>query len=279
MKTRTTLYATLPNPKASLGNFLLHPLATLGIMGLLASCSESSGTGGRQVVLPLQVVSRSEEIAAPRITSGGWSVQIESAALAFGPLYFYGPPRSTPNTPAFTPAPRRAHAGDDNLQMAPIMAEHLSPIALDLRAPEEIDAGDFLAKEGAVQSLSIVLDAPRANATQAADMTRGYSAWIAGRAEKEGRVLRFAGGIDFPDTPLKRRVDEVRVREGATFREGARVRLEVRPGAWLEQVDFDLLAASPAPPEGVYAIGAPSQFWNALFLGIRNPQSFALSIE
>ncbi|MGB0680992.1 MAG: hypothetical protein ACPGUV_15185 [Polyangiales bacterium] len=263
---------------------LCRPVLWLGsLCGLLGACEQSAGTGGEAASLPLYAAGVAEAglpLGHSDSTLGApWRIELSEARVLLGPVYVYAPPtlaaRLQRQVGALLHSVAHAHAGDDNLQSARVMAEMLQQQAVDALNPASQALGFIDGEAGPVQSLSLVLDEARGPLAVPTGPTAGHHAWVRGIARKAGRELRFEAGLDMPDTPLSRRIDELPLGGSGQLQSGHHLKLSLYPGRWLQQVDFDRLAAEPAASDGVHRPAPGSQFHTAFYLGLRNTAAFS----
>lgn len=243
----------------------LSVVLSLGLLAVVACTS----TAGVPITLRLALEPLSDGRAT---TPSGWSVELTEARILLGPIYAYAPDDEPMawRSP-FAPSIARAHGGFDPLDGRLVRAEHLEQVAFDaLAGPLEVGPIDGLL--GAVDELSVVLDAPR-DANAAPDgPTHGHHAWVRGLARRGDATVAFEGGLDLPDEGLLRRVDGVSV-TGPPLGEGARLVLGIDPARWLSEADFEGL-----PAEGA-VLDDRTQPHRAFRLGARGSRAYAARTE
>jgi hypothetical protein len=227
-----------------------------------AACNPTGGT-------PIESILVLEGLGDGRVTTPtGWAVALEAAVVLVGPIYAYAPIDAERAALPRMLSVARAHGGFDALEGRLVRAEYLDQVAFDaLGAPLEV--GPVAAFAGAVDELSLVLDAPRGAAADPSGPTRGHTLWVRGVARREGEEVAFEGGLDLPEEGLSRRVDGVVV-EGGPLAAGSRLVVGVDADAWLAEADFTGV-------EG--ALGPESQPHRAWELGARSAASYAARIE
>lgn len=256
---------------------------------LLTACG--SGTDGRAVVVSMAIESEPEPGLPLGVTRtrgpSAWTVELTEAFVSIGAVYLF-PPRTTVRRsfPSIFVGRALAHAGDDNLLGVAAIAEHREPFVFDALRPEPLELGTLWVEAREVSDASLWLGTGRGPLDTRRDperRMRGHHAWVSGIARRDGVELAFEGGLELPDTPLQRRVDLVPVIETMedetipSLDEGRHIRVRVRPGRWLERVDFDALLAE-AGDEAVMRPPGTSQFYPAFFLGLRNPGAFSVEV-
>ncbi|AUX46917.1 hypothetical protein SOCE26_084270 [Sorangium cellulosum] len=173
------------------------------------------------------------EAAPPgAIAAGAWTVALEEATVAFGPVYFC------------------AASGGAATLCDVAIAEMLSVARVDLLDPAPQPLGRVHGFEGEIRSASFDYGVhwflTEASPTPAPETPGGHSARLRGRATRGAEVLDFVAEVDaLPQNPGQNAVPSI----GLAARVGAEpVRLVVRfdVGAWIARVDFDALAADGA---------------------------------
>lgn len=204
-------------------------------------------TGIAPVELP---VLASGVSAAPFEARDGWTVTLERADLAFGPLYLC----------------TAANAGD---LCETAQAEMLDGVVLDLLDPEPREVGRLVGLGGMVRSVmhdygvtwELTGMAPESQVDDAS--MQGRSFVVEGVAERGEERVRFHGAIAV--TPI--RAGSLVVRRTLTSGEvtdleGAEaLTLAVDPRVWLEGIRFEELGAEGTIEEG-------SQAWRAIVAGM-----------
>ncbi|WP_437904311.1 hypothetical protein WME95_38505 [Sorangium sp. So ce327] len=188
------------------------------------------------------------EAAPPgAIAARAWTVELEEATVAFGPVYFCS-----------------ASGGAATLCDAAV-AEMISIARVDLLDPAPQPLGRVHGFEGRIQSASFDYGVhwflTEASPTPAPEAPGGHSARLRGRATRGAQVLDFVAEVDaVPQNPGQNAVPSI----GLDARVGAEpVRLVVRfdVATWIARVDFDELAAGGAAE---VAIAPGSQAHNVL---------------
>lgn len=227
-------------------------------------------TAGVPITLAFAVEAAGDGTAT---TPSGWTVELEEARALIGPVYAYAPLDDARASWVLGPPVARAHGGFDPLDGRLVRAEVLAQHPVDaLGGRAALGPIDGLA--GAVDELSVVLDAPRGALADADGPTRGHHLWVRGVARRAGEEVRFEGGLDLPDEGASRRVDGIGV-EGPALAEGATLVLAVDAGRWLAEADFEGLVGADAPVE----ITPESQPHRAWRLGARSAAAWAARVE
>ncbi|AKF04429.1 hypothetical protein [Sandaracinus amylolyticus] len=254
------------------------------LLALAALGCAIAGTGGREVEITIEIAPEPID-AVTTVGDAPFVVEMLEAQLVVGAIYLFPPrPRSTSLLDLVRPARALAHAGDDNEAGTNAIAEHLDQHVVDAARPDVVDLGPTLAEASRVDRASVLLDHPRgALATLGADgPTRGHLAWVRARATRGTTIVEVEAGLDIPNTPLRRRVDEIPPESARSLERGVRVVLGVRASEWLREVDFAALVPEhhdPAHGAARVVVSAPSQLHGAWQLALTRPQAFALRIE
>jgi hypothetical protein len=211
---------------------------------LAASCS---GTGQPEVVYSGFAVGT----PASAIAAGDWTVTLDVAAVAFGPVYFCA-----------------AEAGSATLCETAI-AEIPRVTRVDALDPTPTPLGDVRGFEGAIRSASydygihwfLTDPSPVADAASPG----GHSARLSGRAVRGTEAVEFIAEVDvLAQFQGQRAVPSAPVSAGV---EGDGVRLDVHfdAGEWIGGIDFDAAAKSGDAP---YTIEAGSSSYNAIVIAM-----------
>lgn len=232
-----------------------------------------AGTGGALVMLDVQAVSTPEGVSPLGVvtTDTGWSVVLTEARLVVGSVYAFAPDPDALSIlrSIVGPSIARAHGGIDPLSGRTVRAQRLDPFVLDLLDATPVDLGAAPAVAGRVDSLELRLLPPSATLTAAA---HGHHAYLAGTATRGAVVVDFEGGIDIADDGTQRRVEGIPI--DATFDEGGELTIEAHVASFLQGILFDTLPAAD-PVTGVSPLAPGSQAYEAVWLGVRNPLSYA----
>lgn len=238
---------------------------------LAMACGETEGQ-----VVTIDVALETSDSGTSFITNTGWEVHLDEARIALGPLFAFAPrfeggTMATLRTFLFPVA--YAHGGTDPLNGRRVRAEWLTQVAFDATPGADPSVlGSIEAESGQVDAVTVTLDPP--NVSNASDM-HDHHLWARGEASKDGRSIRFEGGIDIPDEGLSRRVEDIPI--DGILEQGGRWTITVRPEEWFQDADFDRLTEQNA--DGVHLITATSQVRNAWFLGARSSRAYAARFE
>lgn len=251
-------------------SFVLFSLCS-SVALLAMACGETEGQ-----VVTIDVALETADSPASFTANTGWEVRLDEARIALGPLFAFAPrleggTMATLRTFLFPVA--RAHGGTDPLNGRRVRAEWLSQVAFDATpGADAVVLGTIEAESGRVDAVMVTLDPPDpANAAA----THDHHLWARGEATKDGRTIRFEGGLDIPDEGLSRRVEDIPI--DAFLDQGGRWTISVRPEEWFQDADFDRLTQQNA--EGVYLITPESQVRSAWFLGARSSRAYTARFE
>jgi hypothetical protein len=172
--------------------------------------------------------------APATVTEGAWTITLDQARLALGPIYFCA----------------TAAASESLCQVA--VGELPRVVELDALSPNEQPLGAVRSTTGTIHSVMFDLginwfatrNAPHAGSPL------GHSARFEGRAEKAGVTRRFAADIDIqPQYQGSLAVNGVRLPSAQVISDETRsLRVLVDPDAWLRAVDWDELDTLPGDP-------------------------------
>ena len=240
----------------------MRGLLLTAVTALAAACDAAAG---REVTVSMALVAETRTGQAPDhfVTSTGWDVTLDDAALVLGPVYlFENPPPGASLVPWWRPdgwlvRTAHAHAGDQHFAGGAVLAEYVGQLALDVRHGEPVELGQVTATAGRARSFSVLLDPPR---TGLGEATHGHHAWVRGRATKEGATVAFEGGLDIPNEGRLRKVDGLPLE--APLEDGGRFTLVVHPDAWFDAADFAKLpAAEGDAPRTITRETQPGAVW------------------
>lgn len=225
----------------------------LALLALLApSAAGCAGTSQPEISYEAYAVG-----AAPReVAAGDWTVTLERATVAFGPVHFC------------------ASATGSATLCETALAEITEITAVEALDPAPQPLGLVRGFTGTIRSASFdygihwFITEPQPEPAPAAP--GGHSARVRGRATHEdGRVLEFTADVDVeaqfqgqravPSVPASATVGE----------EGARLDVRFDVSAWFERVDFDALDAdADADADGPVAIVPGSSAHDALVIAM-----------
>lgn len=213
----------------------------------LISCAACSGTGQPDVDYAAFAAP-----AAPGAISAdhGWSVTLDQATVAFGPVYFCA-----------------AQSGSATLCETAI-GELLTTTAFDALDATPRALGTAHGFVGKIQSASydygihwfLTDDAP----TPAAVAPGGHSAHFSGTAVKAGKTVHFRAEVDVVPQFQGQRAAPSQAASADIAGEGQRLDIQFAVGQWFEHVDFDEAPAGEDP----YVISAGSRNHGAIVIGM-----------
>jgi hypothetical protein len=213
----------------------------------LLACAACSGTG--QPEIEYQAFAAAETpgtIAA----DNGWSVTLDQATVAFGPVYFC------------------ASASGSATLCQTAVGELLTITAFDALDPTPHPLGTAHGFTGKIQSASydygihwfLTEDAP----TPAPVAPGGHSAHFAGSAVKAGKTVHFRADVDVVPQFQGQRAAPSQSAAATIGGDGERLDIHFQIGQWLEHVDFDLAPAGEDP----YVIAAGTRNHGAIVIGM-----------
>lgn len=229
----------------------------------LASVSACGTTPGRAIAFAVEVAGADLE---PFVTATGWRVTLEEAWIALGPVYVYAPEPApvVALSRALVPL-ARAHGGTDPFSQRELRAEILEQHAIDALDGARQPLGLALGSEGDSSDLVIALDPPGPTS----EALHGRTLWIAGIAEKDGVLVPFEGGLDFPDEGLARFVEGVPI--AAHMDSAGTLVIDLRVARWLDQAHFDRIEARDGDRAVITDGDQVSIAWR---LGVRHPDAY-----
>ena len=229
----------------------MRSLRLAGVFGALAltSCID---TGAERFALPYSVVGEAPSEIAGR---DGWTVTLDEARLAFGPLYLC-----------------QAIQPGDYCEIA--VAESLAVHEIDALDPAEREVGSVAATANSVRSYMAELGytyplTARAPEALAPELLGGHSLVLHGEARHpDGRVLRFAADLviapnEVDVVPVQRDLDVEHA-----LAPGDRMLLHFAPSTWIASVDFDALHDPAAAMTQDVVVEEGTQAFRALRLAL-----------
>jgi len=217
---------------------MLHDLLRGFAPIALLTCAACSGTGQPDVDYAA--------FAAPEAPGAisadhGWSVTLDQATVAFGPVYFCA-----------------SESGSATLCQTAI-GELLTTTAFDALDPSPRALGTVHGFIGKVQSASydygihwfLTDEAP----TPAMVAPGGHSAHFAGTAVKAGRTVHFRAEVDVVPQFQGQRAAPSQAASATIAGVGEKLDIHFAVGQWFEHVDFDRAPAKDA----VYVIDAAAE--------------------
>jgi len=249
---------------------------------ILASCGE--GTTGKRVVLHTRITS---DLPADHtvVTSSGWSITLEAAAISTGALYYFD------GEPAFTQrAPVRPNLLEQFIEsLAPIQAAYAHPghyVAGNAKGEQlESSSADLLAGaaplpdgdgvSGPFRSATFSLAVPTAG--PATTVLDGNVAMARGTATKGGKTVHFlavATLAEIEKTAKDGAITGCIFHEADVQAEGT-VTITVHPRVWFSLIDFSVLAEGTA--EAPTLLAADSTERIAFALGLTQLSAYDLA--
>lgn len=261
--------------------------AALAAGALAAGCGAGGdgATSGKRLTLATQIAPDAASVA-PFTNALGWTITLSKAHLAIGSLhYFEGAPFTARRpSPAGGPsllerlarwAVPEAHAHPGHYQAGEARGQMTQPTSVDLLQGTTALA-DADAVSGVVRSARFTFGAPPSGPLAAA--LDGHVVAVEGRAEK-GELARVFRARALAADVLDDATGEPSV-EGCVFEEvfldgPGVVTLVVKPTVWLDQVDFEAVAASDdgAPVD----LEPESEAQRGFTRGLKKGTAYALS--
>jgi hypothetical protein len=222
---------------------LLRGLAPIALL----TCAACSGTGQPDVDY---AAFAAPEAAATINADHGWSVTLDKATVAFGPVYFC------------------ASASGSATLCQTAIGELLTTTAFDALDPAPRALGTAHGFIGKIQSASydygihwfLTDDAPNPSS----DAPGGHSAQFTGTAVKAGKTVHFRADVDVVPQFQGQRAAPSQAASATIAGEGERLDIHFAIGQWFEHVDFDEAPAG----EGLYVISAGTRNHGAIVIGM-----------
>ena len=213
----------------------------------LVACAACSGTGQPEVEYQAFAATEAPGTIA---ADNGWSVTLDQATVAFGPVYFCA-----------------AASGSATLCETAV-GELLTITAFDALDPTPHLLGTAHGFTGKVQSASydygihwfLTEDAP----TPAPVAPGGHSAHFAGSAVKAGKTVHFRADVDVAPQFQGQRAAPSQSAMATIGGDGQQLDIHFEIGQWLEHVDFDAAPAGEDP----YVIAAGTRNHGAMVIGM-----------
>jgi len=238
-------------------------------------CGDAAVTEGREVAFTLAAESMPVGDGAPGrfTTRTGWTVTLEEAAVAIGPVYLLTESPPSARRARDWVLPRAwAHSGFDDFQGGEVRGEYLGRFVIDAVRPGLQPIATTRGIAGRVRSANLELQPPAAEVPS----LHGHQAWIRGVAVRGDETVPFEGGLDLPAAGSARKV--VGIPAAVDLDDGVTTVIELHPERWLAEADFSALP-EPAGDEERRAIAPGTQPYDAWFLGVRAFGTFTLRGE
>jgi hypothetical protein len=261
-------------------------LAALLLLTVGGGCLEASGTGGRPIIADFELRADWEVEPGRLETSTGWTVELEEAVLALGPITFFElpPPLSHEAEEAPDLSDRlygwlvgtaHAHPGDEHFHGGRVMGELYQQVAFDLLGgPHRVSAG-LRGLAGEVRSFSVALDPPDTRTLGEPEGLLGHHAYVVGTAHQGELSIPFEGGLTIEDAGTLRRVDGLAT--DMHFDRGGVVVVSVHVDAWFDEARFERL--EEADDDGRFTIAPGDQVHAAWRLGARSGAAYSARRE
>lgn len=241
----------------------------LWLMPAILAAACASQTQGEVIELDWQLEA---DAAANRdfVTDTGWQVHLEDAQIAIEAVAALAPERETVDALAtlgrfFVPV-AHAHGGHDEATGRRVRADWTAPLVFDALNDDVVQLGTLPAEAGSVELFKLEIARASSKATEA---LHGHQAYLRGRAERDGEVVEFEGGLDVDDKEATRRVE---ARVDFELGAGGTITLDLRVVEWLRDASFERLP--PGPRDEPAAITRDNQVGRAWFIGARSPAAF-----
>lgn len=253
---------------------LATTLFTAALLANLLHCEADTGGGLGEVYVGVQNEAAATGAEVSQFeTRYGYQVTLLEARVWLGPLYVWAPSGAQASSPPLSLIGRAyAHGGYDPLSGRRIRVEYASQWAMDLLATEALSLGLQTAEIGTSDGASLALLPPP---TGEGASTHGHHLWVHGVARKDGQDTEFAGGVDIADDGLLRRVNGIEA--ALELQDGRAVVLHVRTNVLFDRAHFDRL--SDSDDDGVAELLPNSQPYDAIFLGLTDPDAYYVTIE
>lgn len=247
-----------------------------------AACTEE--TAGESIDFETGVIGANS--AGGSVTSftnaRGWNVELTTAKVALGPVYFYSAPAQATLFDRMLGI-RVAHACPAHAQYdrGTVLGEVLQQYVVDLASGQVVSTGVSAGEAGTCQMFEVHLhppgELPPGSPSSEFDSLRGATAFIAGTASKDADVIAFEGGMTIPDEGTMRIVESIpaSVPFADLADKSGRAVVEVYLDQWLANVDFSTLPENP--DGGPRAFSEDSQAYTAWLTGIRSKFAYGLS--
>jgi hypothetical protein len=225
------------------------------------------------------------ETAPGRFTTDtGWRVELTAARMLLGPIYLFENP--SPLAGSMTRRGWRrlsevllptAHAHETFFSGGRVLGEWDREVVFDLLADEGAPhvLGRAPGIAGVARSFSLLLQPASAAVGAEAAPLGGHSVVLEGTASRQGHVVAFQAGLDFPPPVELQRVEFVPIQ--VELEDEGLFIVELRPHTWFSGTHFDRLEA---PAHGGPVVVAPeSQVHRALFVNVRRHTAFTAAWE
>ncbi len=252
--------------------------ATLSVLAATLSNACVDSTPGERVDVPVALAAPNSADESPQTSGlqtftvgeeGTWRVQLTAAEVVITRLSVYAPPST--QVAGWRPwrlSRAHAHAGDDNLEGAALLAELRTANTVDPLTPSPGDLGLASGRSGEVDKVSVSYGALASSEGDDPVHLR-----VKGNASDGSRSVEFEAHGSLPETPLGQRLNAISLNGPRQLTRETTLQLRFLPEVWFAQVDFDQVAALAPDRDGVRRPTSADQMTVALSLGLRNPQA------
>ena len=234
-------------------------IASLPLLGLVLTLAACEPTSGRMVAFDVESLLSTSDGSDPTtfVNDRGWTLELEEAQVATGPLYLFADPSNIARVRPARPVKRmlsalwvpaaHAHPGDDFFAGGEVLGEWPDQWLLDARTREPVAVGRAAGVEGHARSAALLLMPALPGVERAAPDLAGQVAHFRGAAEKDGVRVAFVVGVPAGIDLNAQRVGGIRA--DLHLNDDARVRLILLLDAVFAGIDFGALAAGEEAAE------------------------------
>ncbi len=249
--------------------------ALVSVPRLFLSCHAE--TAGENITVEVAFAGATAAGGAPTsfTTEEGYEVELTSALILVGPLYFYGgePREQLVSWDRLLPGVARACPTHAQFDSGRVLAEVLHQEVADLLAPAPTSLGLVRGAAGTVASAEVHLHPPgrleAGPSLEALAALGGATLSIAGNAGKGEWSEAFVAHLTIPDEGLMRIVEGIpaSVALADNSKVSGMLTVEALPDRWLNRVRFDTLHETDDQGRLLFTPG--TQAFSALLQGVR----------
>jgi hypothetical protein len=251
----------------------------------LSSCNETAGEAISYRTGALGSTSTGEPVDEFE-NARGWTVRLNEARLAIGPVYFYNAPplahlwlkRGLER--AFGVGTAQACPAHAQYDRGAVLGEVLAQYVVDLLGDEVTDTGDTAGVAGHMQMFELHFHPP-------GEITAGSSRdefealgegtiWLTGVATRDDQEIPFVASFTIPDEGTWRIVESIEadIQLEPEIVDSGRAVVLVHLDQWLHNVEFDSLTETDE--DGNFEIIEDTQAWTALLAAVRSRYSYGI---
>ncbi len=265
----------------SISSFVL----TLGLMILLAGCGDETSGEALSFETAAQGVVDAGEPSQSFTNDKGWTVTLNHASVAIGPIYYYSSEAQAGLWQRLfgmqTAYACPAHAQFDK---GSVLGEIRQQVVIDLLQDSPVSTGTSIGEKGTCRMFELHLhppgEIPAASDDAAFEVLNGHSWALSGTAEKDGVSIAFLAYLTIPDEGTMRVVESIPAELSLEGQAGKAV-VNIHLDNILTNMDFASIvdengACLEPTQDGVCLVPEDSQAHVAWLTGVRSRYSYSL---